>query len=597
MSHRRAIHLAKAALALILLIPVRSIAEIIPASRRMNWTLGTNVGVPGGIPNRTTLFVNVKTTANPAYHCEGDGVTDDSAALQAAMRDCPTGQVVYAPAGTYRLHTNVLVQFTQNFTLRGDGPTQTIFLCTGNSGGFHIGTEQWPIPTSGELTVTAGATPGSTVLTVPSTSTINVSNFVTLHMNTPTWMHTLNGTDSDIIFKMTFKVVSKTGTTVTISPSIPFDVSQMNPRIIPWGNSGGGHVTNGVGFEGFTIDARNGSSFPIQLEQAWGCWFKNIEISGTRSRQLYLLTACSCEIRRSYFHDTQGTGPSHEGVDFFNDGCWNLIEDNICVGGGKPAIILGDWQGGCVGNVIAYNYVLNTEGGNEDVFNAGISDSHGSGGNTLNLYEGNVCSGFQADGYFGGSSYGTLFRNYFHNQSINLGPVAVMLDHYSAYYNVVGNVLGSPGMTSEYDSEAQGYRTLIYRLGYPNMGNANYGGGTEGTPNPLYDNARTIGPTTPPDYTSSPNTLSDAQALDLNVKATILRHGNYDYASRRVIWDSTIEDHSLPNSLYRSTQPAWWGELPWPPIGPDRTPMVGQIPAQVRYIPRPQAPEHLRVLP
>src|SRR5689334_12362825 len=70
--------------------------DIIPADRRMTWQ--GNVGVPGGIPNRTEVFVNVKTTSNPRYRCAGDGVTNDAAALQAALKACPPGQVVYAPA-------------------------------------------------------------------------------------------------------------------------------------------------------------------------------------------------------------------------------------------------------------------------------------------------------------------------------------------------------------------------------------------------------------------------------------------------------------------------------------------------------------------
>jgi hypothetical protein len=77
-------------------------AEIIPASRRMIWTPGAGVGVPGGIPERTTIFVNIKTTDSADYRCVGDGTTDESAHLQAALKACPAGQVVYAPAGTYR---------------------------------------------------------------------------------------------------------------------------------------------------------------------------------------------------------------------------------------------------------------------------------------------------------------------------------------------------------------------------------------------------------------------------------------------------------------------------------------------------------------
>jgi len=41
---------------LILVLEIASLdAEIIPASRRIDWSVGKTVGVPGGIPNRTTI--------------------------------------------------------------------------------------------------------------------------------------------------------------------------------------------------------------------------------------------------------------------------------------------------------------------------------------------------------------------------------------------------------------------------------------------------------------------------------------------------------------------------------------------------------------
>ena len=51
----------------------------------------------------------------------------------------------------------------------------------------------------------------------------------------------------------------------------------------------------------------------------------------------------------------------------------------------------------------------------------------------LNLAEGNVINNFKDDGYFGSSSYNTLFRNRIAGE--------VKLKHFSDYYNIVGNVL------------------------------------------------------------------------------------------------------------------------------------------------------------
>lgn len=70
----------------------------------------------------------------------------------------------------------------------------------------------------------------------------------------------------------------------------------------------------------------------------------------------------------------------------------------------------------------------------------------------------------------------------------------------------------------------------------------------------------TFGPITPPDYSALPKTLDGTQQQrDLKVKATLLRHGNWDSLNNAVIWDANIPDHTIPNSLYLTGKPSWWG--------------------------------------
>ena len=52
--------------------------------------------------------------------------------------------------------------------------------------------------------------------------------------------------------------------------------------------------------------------------------------------------------------------------------------------------------------------------------------------------------------------------------------------------------------------------------------------------------------------------------------ATLIRHGNYDYITKGLTWNSTIPDHNIPDSLYRSAKPAWFKTLPWPAFTPER---------------------------
>jgi hypothetical protein len=89
---------------------------IIPEDRRVKW----QPGVPGGIPNRTTLCATV---TNAPYNAVGDGVADDAAALQAALDACPAGQVVFVPKGVFRVTKGLAIP--SGVVLRGAGPGDT----------------------------------------------------------------------------------------------------------------------------------------------------------------------------------------------------------------------------------------------------------------------------------------------------------------------------------------------------------------------------------------------------------------------------------------------------------------------------------------
>ena len=71
-----------------------------------------------------------------------------------------------------------------------------------------------------------------------------------------------------------------------------------------------------------------------------------------------------------------------------------LIEDNI-VNMGFPSIML---ENSTSGTVVAYNYSYNSP--NVELMPGDLNTNHGAH-NLMNLWEGNVGSQFQADGYHG----------------------------------------------------------------------------------------------------------------------------------------------------------------------------------------------------
>jgi hypothetical protein len=533
-------------------------AELIPADRVYNWQPGVNVGVPGGIPTRATMFTNIV-----AMGADSNGLVDASGFINAAIKACPNDQYVYMPAGTYALSNSLVFSgwFNGggNRVLRGAGMGKTILKCNTKSGSLAaiaIGDSQGARP-SASISVSGGATQGSTNLVMADTSSIHAGRFIRLEQ-----------TDPDYVFEAAYggyapKSMScllwvdsvASGTTLNLKEAIPANFTN-SPAIAVYDWS---YINFWTGLEDFTLDMTNCSSaYGIFMQNTWFSWIKGIEIKSANAHQITAYACGGLEIRQCYIHDTRSSGPNHEGIDFMDNVDFSLIENNICVKGGFPQIILGDSKGGCMGDVISYNYIANTDSGSS-VAGGSLSVNHGPH-NAFNLVEGNVAQMFQSDGYFGSCSDTTVYRNWFHgvyNSGLDY-PIAVNLDRWSYRFNLYGNVLGSNSYSALYDIETNGYANIpvVYRLGYPNLGNAFY----DGTTNP-------------------PST--SIAALDLGVKNTLLRTNNYDYTTASIV---NPYAGTLPASLiYTNGAPPWWGSNRWPAIDPNANPVISAIPAQARY--------------
>jgi hypothetical protein len=185
-----------------------------------------------------------------------------------------------------------------------------------------------------------------------------------------------------------------------------------------------------------------------------------------------------------------------------------------------------------------------------------------------------VGSGFTGDLWHGGSSYQILFRNFVKGWSADATPIStnyyqrvLNLWNSNLFYTVVGNVMGSANIgegNSKYSKWRYEFATAdappssdvpaIYRLGHMSVG-----------PSPEW-------------YPATVDTL--------------FRHGNFDFANTNVVdWQSGYATN-LPPSLYLTTKPAWFGNLAWPPIGPEMPDVrnihlrSNLIPAQARFFGR-----------
>ncbi|MGZ6126007.1 MAG: hypothetical protein ACXWLR_13655, partial [Myxococcales bacterium] len=68
---------------------------------------------------------------------------------------------------------------------------------------------------------------------------------------------------------------------------------------------------------------------------------------------------------------------------------------------------------------------------------------------------------------------------------------------------------------------------------------------------------------------------------DPRVLATLIRDGNYDYVTKEVRWRKGRK--RLPDSLYLTSKPAFFGDNPWPWVDPDGPVKLHVLPARARF--------------
>jgi hypothetical protein len=394
-----------------------------------------------------------------------------------------------------------------------------------------------------------------------------------------TYMSRLGGTR---LFRQIVEVLSvDSGTNLTVTPPLVWNYTN-KPQVVylPY-------VFRWASIEDFTITNACPTNLPgslILMSQAADCWIKNVASHKAYTHNICLSYAfrCAvvgCELR--WHAEYRYSGRAY-GLEVRYASTQNLLEDNIFDELRSGAVFTSSGPY----NVWAYNYFHHGYNGDTGIL-LGWGVNHG-GNPSWALWEGNVGTGFTADLFHGGSSYQTLFRNYARGwhpnpsaSSTNYWWRCINLWASNMFYNVVGNVLGSPNVQEgnpytdrwvyEQTTGALDPRQpVIFRLGYTSVGGDK----------------------------SYPETA-----------ATLFRHGNFDWAHTNVVdWQAGYETN-LPPSLYLRGKPDWFGTLTWPPIGPEKGRWLHTnnaiIPAQARYhgipyllqVSRPTQPRNLRLAP
>jgi hypothetical protein len=556
---------------------------ILSSDRAITWA--GNVGIPGGIPNRTSICATINASTY------GNDSTDATSAIQSALNSCAANGVVILPAGTYRI--NGSIRIPSNVVLRGAGANKTILDAHGSGNGvvtFGSGSQ----PSAGGASITAGATAGSTSITVSSASGISAGSYLMITELNDSSFVTINGTEGACTWcdgslwsgtrarGQIVEVQSVAGTTVNFLPPL-YSAYSHTPLAtsVPMG-------AKYAGVENLQVYANNtGYTSNFYMQDTAYCWIKGVEGNYADGDHVEAYYSYRGEIRDSYFSSAYSHGPGQTDADVFivSKTTGFLVENNILER--LHISLLTNW--GAAGNVFGYNYSL----ANFDTSTSGATplvgnfSSHGAHPQ-FNLWEGNVGGSFYPDSVWGSSSHNTFFRNWVLGASQYCNPIsnsrspiqwsscswstqadrAMQIAQYSTYYNFVGNVVGS--------SQAASVGSEVKQIISP--ANRNYQG--------VYG------------YTFGYGELSDSSGNCSSSSTcapytTALIQGDYADADRSTTWASGAL--TLPASFYRAAQPTFWtlpdawGTVPWPAIGPDVTGGPGPgghvyaIPAMVCY--------------
>ena len=170
------------------------------------------------------------------------------------------------------------------------------------------------------------------------------------------------------------------------------------------------------------------------------------------------------------------------------------------------------------------------------------------------LFEGNKGIKLHVDQIHGSSSSHTIFRNWWKAEMegyTTSGEGAISVDSWNWYLNIVGNILGQSSTTTgngwSYEESSQDDNSGKSLLAW------GYSGYNDWEPD--------------------------------NSKSRTLLHNNYDFVNLGIVDNISGQSTNLPTSVFYSSKPEWFGNLAWPPIGPDTTGLyTNMLPAEYRFV-------------
>jgi hypothetical protein len=565
---------------------------LIPGDRVTDWQPGVTYN--GGIPYRTTIYKTISPRG---------GDLDDTANIQAALDTCRREAVVQLTAGTFNINGHGLNLSSTNCTLRGAGPgafsdgsggTRLVKADRATNAGYAVlYIAPRGVSFGQSINLAADAKQGANSLSLASNPGIHVGENVYIDENTDNdpevfWgpSHNPPGGGSrrwfsrqDRSLAQMMEVIAVDGKTITFNTPFhtTFKISYQAEL-----TRFTGPLLQRVGVEDLYVWGGMGgdSHGNISMSLCAYCWVKNVNAAWSVGTNVGLYRTFRSEVRDSYIHETPDPNPGGAGyMTSMNYGASdNLFENNVMWYGNKEIVMRG--TGG--GNVVAYNYM-------DDSFGSTYPHSSEGGLNAahyttphMELLEGNYSQNYIGDSYWGNSINITVFRNWLsahraahppldkytfstghctYRYGDYAGRTAVSVQAYTYNTNFVGNVLGMQNQQLlGYDSHSC-FASQQTGWQYENLDNTMVGsmvamwqmGGDQSHVN-----------------------VDGKWAWVNTTFETQLRQGNWDWVTKKQSWHGiggtgapgTGTPQRIPNSLYLTAAPPFFGSNRWPWVDP-----------------------------
>jgi len=605
--------------------------NLLPVDRVVAWNPG--LMSVGGIPNRTTIYKTLSPSGG-----------DDSAAIQAALNSAPAGQVVMLNPGTFLVNNLLLIH--SPITLRGSGAGVTMLVKTNGArprtsavvsgtkgilvpvypGSYSydaqpviiVGPSRWnngPDDTASQ-NLTADGAQASYSVTVAKAIDFKAGAFVLLdELSGASWQPTPAGfpggaqvwqgdrvawnmhyplqpgddsgasnaqgpydkTPGVLPASMSWfarsdrptneikQIASVSGNTVTFTSPLTISYrASHHAQLTPYTTDPNtkGHAANNLdihvshaGVEDLSIyGAADGG---LRFETAAYSWAKAIEVTQWLGDGVAINNSFRVELRDSYIHTGSWPSPGGAGyaISLAVGSTEVLIENNILVDVCKNMV----FRSSGAGSVVAYNYVDDSfDFDNPTWVEVGLNASHMAGPHHV-LFEGNLSHNADSDYTHGNAIYLTFFRNHLTGQRQHFtdraGVRAIGLAYGSWWDSFVGNVMGRADRMAGWAYEDPSMKTNTAIWGSGGIGSIWMLG---------YDPERWK-------MAPDPKTLS-----------TLIRGGNFDFRTNQVIWTNSLQAQTLPESLYLSAKPGFFGDYQWPWVDPTGNTKLHALPAKAR---------------